>query len=460
MTPLGMEATTVSLSKKALLSHLKTMLANTVLGAANPGEHSGIHTFLGSDSTISIGIHGARPITLKMPESTESTPTLSIVDDGWTALEDFIAEANKDEMIGEQVGRKAIEQEVQILVRRWLGRKPDDVLVEGDIRDSLKRLRSLVRTWTVFFSLENLILKDIDSFRLGRVLLVPTVSCRSDVKSRLFNHIDGSASEMAVKLGSKAQLDDTVSEFWPVAGTTAVLTAEAEESRAGDVARRALNEALSVLRGFTHLQYPRKNRCLFDLKGRLIRSREAWIGLTDGRWLMHSNVAGALQPYELTDANVDHLRTSCALGVFDSILSRRKQERTQLEQAIVVALQWHGAAVNASTPAEEFVWHTVAIERLLICDKETSTTDRFADRLAWLLGPSGVERRKIRSLATRLYGIRSDIVHAGETRVEEEHVQHIELLASGALITMAQQTSQRSTQENFRDWVEAQKMGG
>lgn len=451
----------MSLDKGILCECVKTMLKNASLGMPDSSKHYAVRVFGGSDTTVTLSAPGQQPIVMKAAQGTEPVPTLALVDEGCAMLERFIDECNKDDCIGTQVGGKAIEDEVKSLLRQWLGKPVDDKTLAADVRESLKRLRSLVQPWTVYFSLENLILKELDEFVLGGIRLLPTVMCRSDIKARLFNHIDGSASDPKTKHATKLQLDDQVSEFYPASGTSAVLTVDAEQSRLRDVADHALGEVCGILRGFTHLLFRREHRCLFGLKGWLLNRPEAWLSTSvdEKNWNFSAARVGALYPYEITPTNVEHLRKNCALDILDKILCRRIQERTQVEQAIIVAAQWHGAAIAALAPAEEFVWHTVALERLLICDGETSTTELFSKRLAWLLGSSGEERLYLSTLATRLYNTRSCIVHAGDTRVEPEDLESIDVLASRAIIGLAERSQTWTSQTDMREWVQTQLMG-
>lgn len=451
----------MSVNKNLLCTYLKTMLDNIRQGMPDTGKPYALRMFAGSDATITVTAPGGEPIVMKHADCVEPVPTIMLVDAGCVALEQFIGECNKDVCIGEQVGVKAIEDEVKRLLRQWIGKTVDDKAMATDVRGSLQRMRAQVQPWTVYFSIDNLTLKGMDDFVLGGVRLVPTAACGSDLKTRLRSQVDRSASDSKTKDAVKIRFDDQVDEFYPVNGTVAILTVEAEQSHLRTVADRALGEVFGVLRGFTHLMFRRKSRCLFGLNGWLISKAEAWVSASVDGTQSNLSVArvGALGRFELTPANVQHLREHCALATLHTILCRTVSERTQLERTVVVAAQWHGAAVNSLTRAEEFVWHTVALERLLICDNEGSTTERFAKRLAWLLGSSGEERQYLVARASRLYNTRSRIVHAGETRVELDDLQAIDMLASRAVIALAERTAEWKTQKEMAGWVEGQLVG-
>lgn len=449
----------MDLNKNTLVKYLNRILENTSIGLANSDNHLAAHSFMGNDATITFTSPGQAPVIIPKPNDNKAAQTISVVDDGYFALKDFIDECNKDIVIERYIGQKAIMDELETLIRKWFNHTVDNKAMVSDIRLSLQHLRELVMQWNIHLSLDNIVLNGLESFQLGSVKLMPTIACRSELKSKLFKNLDDSANDEITKQSAKVQLDDQITEFYPANGTTAVLTVSAEESYLRDVVERKLDEVLNILRGFTHLIFPREHQCLFGIKGWLVKGHEAFISvaMNDSKWNYSKNLIGAKFPYELTTDKVDFLRKNCALDIFDAIL--HKNEYTQFENALLVASHWHGSAINAPTSSQEFVWHTVALERLLICDKESSTTERFAKRLAWLLGTTGEERCRISKLATQLYDIRSRIVHAGDTIVSPDSLAQIDYLTSVAMIVVAQKTLSWKKQEEFRDWVEGSLLG-
>jgi hypothetical protein len=59
----------------------------------------------------------------------------------------------------------------------------------------------------------------------------------------------------------------------------------------------------------------------------------------------------------------------------------------------------------------------------------------------------------LKARVKQLYGIRSDVVHAGRTDVSEEDFDDLESITLSTLIAMARRTSQWATPRDFVDWV-------
>ena len=99
------------------------------------------------------------------------------------------------------------------------------------------------------------------------------------------------------------------------------------------------------------------------------------------------------------------------------------------------------------------------MERLLVADKEEATTERFADRLAFLNGATGEQRAHIAKTAKRLYNIRSRIVHAGLRDVVDDDWKLIEVLAVSAVMKTLGQLDKWASHVEFRDHLDRLKYG-
>lgn len=79
-----------------------------------------------------------------------------------------------------------------------------------------------------------------------------------------------------------------------------------------------------------------------------------------------------------------------------------------------VALEYLSKAFQTSpyeAPAEQLLWHVTALEALLGRKKDTGLVKAIRQRLGRLLGGNARERQRIRYYFTKLYDVRSDLVH-------------------------------------------------
>ena len=162
--------------------------------------------------------------------------------------------------------------------------------------------------------------------------------------------------------------------------------------------------------------------------------------------------------YEITPEHVELWETlavqdiiRCAVGDSSS---------NSIESRVKRAVTWYSKAVNADSPAEQFIALTIALESLLVGNEGkdiTATwggiTQRLADRGAFLLGRNYDERRTSSHELKALYSKRSAIVHSGAAVLPAD-VFKLDKIAFEAIVAFVQKNF--SKWDDFLDWIKEQ----
>jgi len=135
-----------------------------------------------------------------------------------------------------------------------------------------------------------------------------------------------------------------------------------------------------------------------------------------------------------------------------------------LEDRILSSLQWAGRASIESRREEAFLLFCISLEALLLSRRgqNIEITQTFSLRGAHLLVKDAAHRREVFDDLKYLYGIRSNIVHSGRTRVADADLSKIRWLAKTALFIMLvrEPFSLMKEEEEFEAWFQAQLLAG
>lgn len=443
----------MSCNRKLLGKYLERIFAQTHDGAVDRESVRALFVICGDGTAISIQGTAGR-IEGVVPSGAE--PTLSIVDDGYDALMEFVDEALKDDELRELVGRESVRKQVTDFVQSSGGTMP-----EGDAADLVryeiaKPLRAAIRSWVCVVPVVNLQVKA--SLEIGSTKFVPRPSgaleaIRFVIEHRYAGNTDKQEAQCYMCLELVNDMTNSATAF-------ARVTFRAHPKHANAVAVAHAENAINLLRAFTHAFYRHDLRARFGLPTEI--QPGLWWSMAMGQDDHHtihssSHKRGSLAPFELDDTKISYLTEHCQFETLRSIAARAIGERNTLERAILQSVQSIGRSVVAPSVDRAFLGCAIALERLLIVDKEEATTERFADRLALLIGAGGEQRAHIAKTAKRLYKIRSQIVHAGLRDVVDDDWKMIEELAVSAVVTALGHCHKLASHVELRDHLNSLK---
>ncbi len=134
----------------------------------------------------------------------------------------------------------------------------------------------------------------------------------------------------------------------------------------------------------------------------------------------------------------------------------RTSETSTCGSLLLSAAQWVGRATIDRRREEAFLLYAIALETLMLPGEKSGELGfRLKLRVAHLLGRTGAARALIAKEISRLYGIRSAIVHAGSYEVTDEDLGLLRSIVKRALLRLLRLTSlHRVTHEQLSDWFD------
>jgi hypothetical protein len=278
-------------------------------------------------------------------------------------------------------------------------------------------------------------------------------------KGRSFSIIDGTAEPPDRKAAFKKRTTEHFDKEF-LGRTFASISVEAiDETAAVTRARRTLRAALDVVNFYADLLYPPGLRAFVYALGERDSIRATTlIFQEDQRFGMPGSREGPWKPFVLRDLRSKRARRLGAPKIFRWLGSRK---RDGFEQRVLTALQWAGRATADDRREEAFLLYLIALESLILGEKaDRELGYRLKIRCAHLLGRTPAHRAAIAQRLSGLYGIRSKIVHAGQTEVTDEDLSAARSLAKNALIAVLRSRVRPTpkTSQALEDWFEARTL--
>lgn len=197
------------------------------------------------------------------------------------------------------------------------------------------------------------------------------------------------------------------------------VTAELQKAR--EIAHVAANEAIGLLRFLSHVNWTSKIVSYCAPLGRENTALAVELFLKNGS-ITNSSKSAIDQGHPSWD--VDNARATSP-GVLESLQKlAADRERTAFRRDLYGALQLHSRNSIATPASHKMVFVIASIESLLLRDSNEPIQKNLAERMAFIVGKSLDERKKIVTNVEEFYRIRSGLIHHGQ----EAAVQDIEVI--------------------------------
>lgn len=139
------------------------------------------------------------------------------------------------------------------------------------------------------------------------------------------------------------------------------------------------------------------------------------------------------------------------------------ETRTDLEDRIVTAIAWAGRARVEHRPEHRFLLYAIALEALLAKPNARSgVTERLRLRVAFLVHRKATSRKTLAATMSRLYDLRSSLVHAGTAEEladrDVDIIEHIVELAIVSILTKSPFKEMKNAID-FDRWFDDQLLG-
>lgn len=365
------------------------------------------------------------------------------------------------------LSREYIEVEVEELIGRFVARAAESDRDPAELTS--KEIRAMWREWLKGFAMPS------DARRhytlvSGLVLDGPVQI--GAVTLRPFDDASRKAllSECGLATGGspdreswERQLKEMIELEFPLAGGDVLADATvvgAEPVRARELFFERVREVLHVISFFRCFVWPVGGRVVIDLSGDAPSGSNVFVSVTpDGR--ISTGGARAALPCMLTSKRWEHVRRTIGFSLVSDLLSKPEYERTKLERSCINAIAWVSRGLQDNVADSRFLKLCIGMESLLLERGEHPLGSTMADRVAFLLGGTAEDRRRISAQLKEIYDVRSSIVHDGRSDEVEDQLGPAQLYATHAVRVFIRRMLQEKWEslDDFIEWFNGLKYG-
>jgi len=345
-------------------------------------------------------------------------------DEGWVLLSNDEALEYRqclDELsssIEDRYSRKTVEKLMQTAILKALDIKKRrtersfEKRLERAIKELQYTLKAKPPTWTVHLRVEGLAPAGLPK-KFGKVeFYVADESRIKQLMQDINTIIDLGVNNPEVKQDIKSL---TGQKLKSLTGATmaSIKVSACDPEAAWSRARRELRLTMDVLNFYSDILFNPKLHVQIYLPGELQPVKElSLVFKSDLRSIsLPCKTIGPLSGMSLNEITSERAQQ---VGLFRANGILKKNQRTEVEERVLSALQWTGRATVNTRPEEAFLQYTVALECITLGTKHDRELNyRLAMRTALLIGNSLEARKNIRDKVRELYRIRSKLVHSG-----------------------------------------------
>jgi hypothetical protein len=374
---------------------------------------------------------------------------------------------------------KYVYNTLRDVIREVLQSRPegDLVLSEQDIelvRDRMDNVLQQFRQeasqeWTVFTPLVGIQISSAGaSVHIGKAELIPV---NDELRGKLRNKVSSILSSIRNVPKSEDELAQEAEHFlvgFDLQSTTAcaVCKVRGEENKASQIAEEETTYVLDLLRYYAY-NYEIGREMAIGLQGEMISGhRSALLLSTSDRGVVtYLRRTGALHSLWFPPKNETVLRK---IGFFEASEIIKKNQRSEIEQAILDGLHWFAISQVQTKEEIELVCLTMCLENFLTFGKRIA--EAISEGCALLLESDLESRKQLKKQVVQIYDCRSEIVHGGFVQRSvsrsktdycsqlESHLIDLRAIANEVIMTLIKRNSEFRTRDELRSWIEDQKL--
>lgn len=152
-----------------------------------------------------------------------------------------------------------------------------------------------------------------------------------------------------------------------------------------------------------------------------------------------------------------------ALDRVSSILAKEATERSQVDDRLLAGLRWAGRATATRRPDEAFLLFMMAIEAIIMGpNNRDSILYKLLLRVAQVLNlPDAKDKNLLRDHLTRLYDLRSRLVHSGLADINGADVESARSAAKALTVELLKNATfaRMKSNKDLDNWFESRIMG-
>lgn len=230
----------------------------------------------------------------------------------------------------------------------------------------------------------------------------------------------------------------------------------AESNMAHTIAEEEAEAALAFLRLFTPANLIPSRVSYLRPYGKENVETYTYFATIPGA-VMHGTglVDHVMGPTILKSSDIIAIRQG-GLDKLNSILN--SSARSKFQEALLDALTLYSRHTIAKTPSEKLLNLFTALDTFLLKDASEPIQQNIAERLARVVGQTTDERLEIVQQTKKIYGLRSQFVHHGESVEDLEALQRFLERVWKFFLALIHTSDRFQTREAFIEELERQKM--
>lgn len=287
----------------------------------------------------------------------------------------------------------------------YLGRTKKDM-----VETVLKKLEESVRENEIWIPVPNVIISK--SIRIGRIELRTVTKTLMDQWEADWNRHNIEDSKEIEQLFRKyrKRYQGRAAAFVKIV---------AEENRAEELAFSEAQRSISVLRYFDPALQDPNTTSYCGLDGRYLVPKTFSISTENVRRpKFHGGFHGTPPiPWILTPPYIATIRSN-GLDILSRVLS--SDDRTSFQEGVLNAILIYTRSALESEPVDKLIYILAALESILLRKRDRSISQNVRERMAMYIGDSLKDSKMLVSDFKKVYSLRSDFLHYGLKREEEE----------------------------------------
>ena len=345
------------------------------------------------------------------------------------AFYEVLNELMSDDFIKRNFTGKYVEKKLEELIVKIMNRKEDIRFDELD--DELDRFRESIKKdiseRTFIYPIVNL--KITKPIVMGNVTFISFSEEHKSIKEHCFKILETSKSPKEVVESMKKQDEDTfkfLNQF-----VCAKVNIRGEASKCIESGYEIVERSLDVLRLYVPLNvYSGKG--FVGVFGDLTATKALVLYFDDRNFSWHHEIKGFLLPFEIKNEYIKLMEDN-GLSRINHMLTR---SRNNFENSLITAMHWFGKAIKNVEDKDRFLCFFIALETLLVKDKNEPVVNCLRERIAFLLEKKKERRIQLSKIIRDLYDLRSRIVHSGLMEVPPRDMRQLHLITQQVVLTL------------------------
>ncbi len=249
--------------------------------------------------------------------------------------------------------------------------------------------------------------------------------------------------------------EDRIRKFQGYAAAT--MSIEADPHRAKEIFLEESRRSLLALRMFTPASFHPRVNSVFDLWGSVKTSSTILLYcLEDHLDSIDEGITNnELQP-EMFNRERIQVIMNAGLRTFSELIG--SDSRTPFGESLMDAFLLFAKCTTAKDPADKLVYILVALESILLKDSSEPIQQNLAERMAFLLEESAPNRKQVIATVKKIYSIRSNFIHHGESIDDFDSLEKFMVLARRTIDELIAATQTTKTKEELIERLEILKL--